>query len=83
MAGRTKMSASSGHTTDNVPVEATDPGGTHPAPKGNATKTGKSDLKDAQPPVQSGDENDDPQRTTGNETPGADWAGSRPPPSKG
>lgn len=76
------MTASSGQTTGNVPVEGIDPGGTHGAPKGDATKKGKSDLADARPSVQSGDENDDPTRTTGNDTAGADWAGSRPPPGK-
>lgn len=77
------MTASSGQTTGNVPVEGIDPGGTHAAPKGDATKKGKSDLEAARPAVQSGDENDDPRRTTGDDTAGADWAGSRPPPGKG
>lgn len=77
------MTASSGQTTGNVPVEGIDPGGTHGAPKGDATRKGKSNLTDARPAVQSGDENTDPKRTTDNDTAGADRAGSRPPPGKG
>lgn len=59
--------ASSGQTTGNVPVEAIDPGGTHGAPKGDANKSGKSGLSNARPAVESGDQNDNPDRTTGNE----------------
>ena len=60
------MTASSGQTTGNVPVEGIDPGGTHGAPKGDATKAGKSDLENARPTVESGDQNDKPTRVTGN-----------------
>jgi len=51
------MAKTSNQTTGNVPVEAIDPGGTRPAPKGDAQHVGKSDLKDARPDVESGDRN--------------------------
>ncbi len=56
---------SSGQTTGNVPVEAVDPGGTHKSPVGNADKSGKSELQNARPAVQSGDQNDHVTRATG------------------
>lgn len=59
------MTASSGQTTGNVPVEAIDPGGTHKAPTGDATKSGTSDLSKARPEVKSGDQNENPTRVTG------------------
>ena len=59
------MTPTSGQTTGNVPVEAIDPGGTHGSPKGNAGKSGKSELSNARPDVQSGDQNDHVTRATG------------------
>ncbi|MCQ8239712.1 hypothetical protein [Rhizosaccharibacter radicis] len=59
-------------TTGNVPVGDITPGGTRPGPEG-----GK------RPAVQSGDENANPDRSTGDETRGADWSGSRPQPASG
>lgn len=54
------MTASSDKTTGNVPVAAIDPGGTHKAPAPTAPK------QDARPEVQSGDQNSDPTRVSGN-----------------
>ncbi len=59
------MTPTSGQTTGNVPVEGIDPGGTHKSPVGDATKVGKSDLKNARPEVQSGDQNAHVTRATG------------------
>jgi hypothetical protein len=47
----------SGQTTGTVPVEGIDPGGTRPAPKGDATHKGTSGLDHARPEVESGDSN--------------------------
>jgi hypothetical protein len=51
------MAETSNQTTGNVPVEGTDPGGTRPAPKGDALHVGKSGLTQARPAVESGDRN--------------------------
>ena len=59
------MTPTSGQTTGNVPVEGIDPGGTHGSPSGNAQKKGTSDLENARPEVQSGDQNDHVTRATG------------------
>ena len=55
------MAAASGQTTGNVPIEAIDPGGTHKAPTGDATKSGPSAK--TRPEVQSGDRNEAPNAT--------------------
>ena len=54
------MTAASGRTTGNVPIEAIDPGGTHKAPSGDATKAGPSAK--TRPEVQSGDRNEAPNK---------------------
>ena len=53
----TGKKSTSNQTTGNVPVEAVDPGGTRPAPHGDALHKGKSKLADARPAVESGDRN--------------------------
>lgn len=52
------MTAESGQTTGNVPIEGIDPGGTHKAPSGDTQKQGASDK--VRPAVQSGDRNSAP-----------------------
>lgn len=52
------MTAASGQTTGNVPIEGIDPGGTHGAPSGDAQKKGPSDK--VRPEIQSGDRNQAP-----------------------
>ena len=49
------MAEGGNQTTGNVPVEATDPGGTRPAPKGDALHVGTSGLTQARPAVENGD----------------------------
>jgi hypothetical protein len=68
------QAAPGSRTTGNVPVADVDPGGTRSAPAGRGSQ---------REPIQSGDENANPDRTTGNETPGADWMGNSPNPATG